>query len=176
MTMQPQAVAQADRTDSGRPARTLVVYYSRTGTTRAVAEAIAERLEGDVEELIDTRKRKGPWGFLVAIRDATKKRMSPIRPVQKRPADYDLVVVGTPVWASTMSSAVRAYLTDCAAEIRKVALFCTQAGKSPGHTFADMEELCGRPPVATLSLRAKLVKAGQFAPMVDEFAEKLRQG
>jgi flavodoxin len=42
--------------------KTLVVYYSRTGTTRKVAEAIAGILRCDIEEVVDTKKRSGILG------------------------------------------------------------------------------------------------------------------
>jgi flavodoxin len=44
--------------------KALVVFYSRTGATKQVAEALAESLNCDSEELIDTKKRGGPLGFL----------------------------------------------------------------------------------------------------------------
>ena len=36
---------------------TLVVYYSRTGNTKAIGEAIAEALNADIDEIIDLKKR-----------------------------------------------------------------------------------------------------------------------
>ncbi|MEM3692877.1 MAG: hypothetical protein QXI39_02505 [Candidatus Bathyarchaeia archaeon] len=41
--------------------KTLVVYYSRTGNTRKVAESIAQILGSDIEEVLDERKRTGVW-------------------------------------------------------------------------------------------------------------------
>jgi flavodoxin len=175
MSSEAQVAVERRRAGGGQAGRALVVYYSRTGVTRTVAQAIARRLDADSEELADTRKRSGPWGFLVAIKDAMRKKVFPIGPVRKNPAEYDLVTVGTPVWAGTMSSAVRAYLAEHGGQIAKSAFFCTQGGRSPGRTFQDMQALCGKAPVATLSLQAKVVKAGEFAPQADAFAEGLRR-
>ena len=44
--------------------RVLVVYYSRTGNTRFVAEAVAQSLEADIEEIKDGKNRMGIFGFL----------------------------------------------------------------------------------------------------------------
>ena len=44
--------------------KVLVVYYSRTGNTRFVAEAIAQSLEADIEEIKDGKNRMGVFGFL----------------------------------------------------------------------------------------------------------------
>jgi flavodoxin len=38
----------------------LVVFYSRTGTTKKVGEALADLLQCDSEELIDTRNAQDP--------------------------------------------------------------------------------------------------------------------
>ena len=46
--------------------KVLVVYYSRTGNTRFVAETIAQSLEADIEEIKDRKNRMGIFGFLRA--------------------------------------------------------------------------------------------------------------
>jgi multimeric flavodoxin WrbA len=51
-----------------------------------------------------------------------------IDPASLQPRDYAVVVLGTPVWAGNMSSPVRAYINQHRAEIRNLALFCTQGG------------------------------------------------
>ena len=44
--------------------KTIVVYYSRTGNTRKVAEELADTLKCDIEQIIDTQKRSDVLGFL----------------------------------------------------------------------------------------------------------------
>jgi flavodoxin len=51
---------------------TLVVYYSRTGKTRFVAEKVVAELKADIEEIVDLKNRKGRFGFLKAGYDATR--------------------------------------------------------------------------------------------------------
>jgi flavodoxin len=46
--------------------KTLVVYYSRTGKTRFVAERVASELKADIEEVVDLKNRSGRFGFLKA--------------------------------------------------------------------------------------------------------------
>ncbi len=174
MTTQAHDSPQQAQAQTARPTRALVAYYSRTGVTRTVAEAVASGLGCDLEEIVDTKSRKGPLGFVIAGKDAVRKKLTRIGPISKSPADYDLVVIGTPVWANTMASAVRTYLTECGGQMNKVAFFCTQAGPKPGHTFADMEALCGKPPVETLSLRTKTVKAGLVAESIEAFVDRLK--
>ena len=51
--------------------KSLVVYYTRTGNTKFVAETIAAELGSDIEEVVDIKKREGTLGYMSASRDAT---------------------------------------------------------------------------------------------------------
>lgn len=128
----------------------LVVYYSRTGNTKRVAEDIARQLNADVEQLIDKKDRSGAGGYLVAGKDATQGTLAEIEPVTYDPAQYDLVVIGTPVWAWTMTPAVRTYITAHAAAFRKVALFTSAASSKPDRTVGKMEALIGKKASASI--------------------------
>lgn len=153
--------------------RILVVYYSRTGNTRQLAEAIRAGLGADGEEIIDTKSRRGPMGSVLAGKDAMLKRPTSIEEPQKDPAAYDLVVVGTPVWAGTMCSAVRTYLARQKDRLPKVAFFLTTMRSGTERTFAGMAELTGTTPVATLGVLAKDMKAGRHADAVESFVKRL---
>ena len=144
--------------------RTLVVYYSRSGTTRELAKAIAQALGADVEEIADPTPRAGVLGFMVSGFQSVTKREAPIRPRVKDPRDYDLVVLGTPVWASNMSSPMRAYLGAARGRLPRVAFFCTMGGRGDERAFLEMEKLAGARPVAVLALRERAGwKEGQRA-------------
>ena len=52
--------------------KTLVAYYSRTGTTKKVGEAIAKALKADIDEIIDLKKRSGAIGWVVSGKDASQ--------------------------------------------------------------------------------------------------------
>ena len=106
----------------------LVVYYSRTGKTKFVAEKIALELGAEIEEIVDLKKRDGWFGFLKAGFDATLGRETKIGGIQKSPKDFDLIVVGTPVWNSRPSSAIRTYLNKNDLSNKKAAIFCTNEG------------------------------------------------
>lgn len=153
--------------------KTLVAYYSRTGITRKVAEALAERLDADIEELRDTKDRSGPLGWIAAAKDAATKQLVPIEPVKQDPSAYELVLIGTPVWAGTMAAAVRTYLAEMSAKLPRVAFVCTFGG-GPGHALADMQEVTGRTPVATLAQKAGLIKKDAHLPELSAFVETLQ--
>ena len=108
--------------------KTLVVYYSRTGKTRFVAEKVASELKADIEEIVDLKNRSGRFGFLKSGYEATRGIETEIGETQKSPKDYDLIVIGTPVWNSRPTSAIRTYLKRNNLSGKKVAIFCTNEG------------------------------------------------
>ena len=149
--------------------KTLVVYYSRTETTKKVAEEIASKLDSEVEEIRDTVNRKGIWGWLISGRDGMKRRLTKLYRMEKNPADYDLVIVGTPIWAGNVSAPTRTYLTAFKNKFKKVAFFCTMGGRGDENAFKEMEEVVGQKPIATLALVAKEVSANNYTEEIGEF-------
>lgn len=153
--------------------KTLIVFYSRSGNTRKVAQAIAAKLGADLEEIIDPKDRSGALGWMAAGKDATFKSATPIKPVEKDPGLYDRVIVGTPVWAFTMASPVRTYLTQHGKGIKQAAFFCTLGGSGDKRTFEDMQGLCGKEPLATAAILEKDIKKDSFGPAIETFVQKL---
>ena len=152
----------------------LVVFYSRTGTTRRLAEHIAVPLDADLEELTDLKDRSGAIGYAGGIKDAALKRGTDLEPPRNDPADYDLVVLGTPVWANTMACAMRTYIGALAERLPRIALFCTMRASGADRALRHMAELAGREAEATLALRMKLVLKGECADEIGAFIETLR--
>ena len=106
----------------------LIVYYSRTGLTKKVGAKLAAALSADQEVITDKTERAGVIGYLRCGREAIKKEQPDIDPIKFDPAAYDLVIVGTPVWAAHMSSPIRSYLSEQKDKIKRIAFFATQGG------------------------------------------------
>ena len=103
--------------------KALVVYYTRTGNTKFVAETIAAELGADIEEIMDLKKRQGTLGWLSAGRDAMGAKETGIAQTKRTPTDYDLIIIGQPVWAGNPTPAIRTYLNKNDLSGKKVALF-----------------------------------------------------
>lgn len=153
----------------------LVVYYSRTGRTRRIAEAIAARLPVDIEPIQDGGRRSGIRGYLRSLLEAMQNRVIRISPRSKDPSDYDLIILGTPVWAHKMCSPMRAYITAQQQQFRKIAVFCTQGGSGGSKVADKVAELCGRRPAATLVLNEDEIEKNTFAAKLDGFIQSLSQ-
>lgn len=159
--------------EQGSP-RVLVVYYSRTETTHRVALDIAQELGADIERITDRTDRAGFRGYMLSGKEASTKVLVDIDLPRKDPADYDLVVIGTPVWAFTMCSPIRTYLTRYGPRMAKAAFFCTAGGRE-SFTNDDMAEIIGRPGLANMVVYGKEVKRGTSHSKVCDFVAKLRR-
>jgi len=153
----------------------LVVFYSRSGKNKKVAEAISDILKCDKEEIFDTKNRKGIPGFLSAGTDANLRRLTAIKEIKNNPSLYDLVIIGTPIWSSNISTPIRTYLFLFKEEFKKVAFFCTRLGSDAEKVFADMKNLIRKTPLALLELTTREVARDQYIQKVKEFIENLKE-
>ena len=119
--------------------RPLVVFCSRTGNSKFVAEQVASELGADTEEVVDLKNRRGWLGFIRAGYDATRGKETKIEKTQKSPMDYDLIVVGTPVRNSRLTPAIRTCLKENDLSKKRVALFSTNEGRGSEKTLAMMK-------------------------------------
>jgi menaquinone-dependent protoporphyrinogen IX oxidase len=152
--------------------RILVAYYSRSGRTKRLARAVAAALAADVEEIRDPTDRAGVLGFLRSGVEAYARVLAGVEHPRRDPGDYDVVVVGTPVWAMSVSSPVRTYLWHERERLPQVAFLATLAGRGDERAFEQMRELAGRAPVATLAVREPALARDEIA----RFAEAVVAG
>jgi len=136
----------------------LVVFYSRTGSTTQVAEALKEQYKCDAEEIVDMKNRKGLIGFLISGFEAKKGRTTEIRQTKYDPSCYDRVIIGTPVWASNITPAIRTYIEKNRRSFKKVSFFCTQGGSGGENAVETLKTLCGKKPDSTLIISTKEIK------------------
>jgi flavodoxin len=154
--------------------KVLVVFYSRSGHTRAIAHALSECIPCDVEEIVDKTDRAGLIGYVRSALDAALRRRANLLPTRVDPADYDLVIVGTPVWNASVSVPVRTFLELYSGKLRHVAFFLSHGGTGRRRVFRQMERLAGAKPLAKLAVREKTVDHGELKSNVDPFVEEVR--
>lgn len=150
----------------------LVVYYSRSGTTARVAQALAQRLGADHVAIRD-RRAEGGVSIWRATLDRLLNTLPPIVPVAAPLGSYDLVVLGTPVWGGRAASPMRRFLHDYGPGLPPVAFFCTMGGSGAQSTFDDMQARLGKPPRASCAFDAKALDNGSYLASIDRFASEL---
>jgi len=162
--------------------RVLVVFHSVTGRAKAVAEAVSELLAADLEQIREVQPiavdlhGKGLTNFMNmgrVVMPALRGRATPIHEAQFDPAAYDLVIVGTPVYAGSLSGPARAYLQRYGAGFKSVAFFATGEDPNQSKVFPQMESASGQAPRVTAGFKVSAVKSGEFREQVKEFVASL---
>lgn len=152
---------------------TLVVYYSRTGTTKKLAQILAEKINADLEEIKGQEDRSGLKGYLKSGKEAAKKELPNIQASKKKVENYDLVIIGTPVWVGTIASPVRTYIVNSLGNFNEVAFFTTQGSSKKQKVFKEMEKLMEKKSIAGLQLCTKDVMNDNFEEKLNAFVKKI---
>ncbi|MCF8155871.1 MAG: flavodoxin [Rhodoferax sp.] len=152
----------------------LVVYYSRSGFTGAVARRIARDCHADLLSIKDVKPRSGALGYLRSSLEAAMHWGSAIRKISLH-GDYGLVVIGTPVWFWNISSPVRGFIRLHRPALKRVAFFCTYGGSGATKVLGDMAVLCGCKAVATLALRDDEIQKDMGGTKLVDFASQLNR-
>lgn len=154
-------------------AKILIVYYSRSGMTRKVTQQLAKACGADILPIQDVRGRRGVWGYLRSAWEAALHIAAPIKN-GKLPRDYDLVVLGTPIWFWNMSSPVRAFIAQNKPGFKKLVLFCTCGGGGAEKVLGNMQTLSGTAALATLAVRDQELQDQSADDKLAEFAIRLK--
>jgi len=110
--------------------KSLVIYYSLEGNTALIAKAVAETLEADLLELqpVKSIPNKGFFKFFWGGKQVMMKERPELQPFTVNPAEYDLIVLGTPVWAGSYNPAFRTFFAQSPLKGKQIGLFCCYAG------------------------------------------------
>ncbi|KAA6395704.1 MAG: hypothetical protein EZS28_008771 [Streblomastix strix] len=164
--------------------KVLIVYFTRTETSRIVADILHDELvKGgttiDVEEIKSAQVKLGWWNYLV---DCWKiftggKYILDLPPAHK-PADYDAVLIGTPVWGYGLCGPVKEWLTETTFEAESKTIFgsftqCVYSGFDRAH--GQIEALVKKPLAAKQTVFQKETKGDGAAAKqkAAEFAQSI---
>jgi flavodoxin len=155
--------------------RIAIVYYSRTGHTRKAANIIREGLmdngiEADLKE-IEVEGKVGFWrtGKMATVNDV------PLLNEDYDLSEYDLVLIGSPIWAGGPAMPCLAYLDKVEDKGQNtIALLMTGGArnmnsnkKSMGKMVKQLSEMGYGDPIATLNLRyrrGKMIEGEEAIP------------
>ncbi|SES91453.1 flavodoxin family protein [Anaerobranca gottschalkii] len=121
--------------------KTLVIFYSFEGNTKFIAQTIAEKLGADILELKPEEeiKTKGFMKYVWGGSQVVMGKMPKLKPFDKDPQDYDLLIIGTPVWAWTYTPPLNTFFNTTKIVGKKIALFSCHGGQN-AKTFEKMEK------------------------------------
>jgi len=90
--------------------KTLVIYYSFTGHSREIAQALAAGEAADIAEVRDTKPFGKAKAYSTGCLAAIRGKAWPILPLEVDPAAYDRLIICAPVWADNPPPAVNALI------------------------------------------------------------------
>ena len=145
------ADAQADAGSAAESAKgkSIVVYFSASGNTKAAAEKIAELTGSDLMEIVPEEKyteadlnwHDGESRTSVEEDDASIRPA--IKPDTKNLADYDTVFLGYPIWWGTAPKVLWNFVEKHDFTGKTVLPFCTTHSSSEGESGRTLQKLSG---------------------------------
>lgn len=130
--------------------RTAIVYYSMSGNTEYVAEKIADVLKSSNEvDLIrinpekaypDKGAKKFIWGGKSAVMGDVPKLI----PYEFAADNYDRIIIGTPVWASTFAPPIKTFIKENPEiSVKQLAVFTCFSGGGADKAIDKMKKYIG---------------------------------
>lgn len=123
--------------------KVLVIYHSRTGHTRTVAEMIHSRTGGDLVEIETVEAYPENYDALVArnVEEQQSGFLPPLRTQIDNIGDFDIVLVGSPIWNVRLTPPVRSFLSSHDLAGKVLAPFVTYIVSRLGRSREDIAEI-----------------------------------
>jgi flavodoxin len=103
----------------------LVMYYSRTGNTKMCCEVLQKELGADMIEINDLKSRSGGWGFFTGAVGSMFNVHTEIKPLNPDLSPYKNIIIASPIWTGTLSTAIRTLIDKNRFDNKKVIMFTT---------------------------------------------------
>ena len=112
--------------------KTMIVYVTRTGNCKAIAEKVATFCDGMVVEIVDQVDRSGKIGFIKAGASSARGEASPISYPSINFDDFDNVILVQPMWALSICPPMRTWLNENkdAIKDKKIGMIVSCFGKN----------------------------------------------
>lgn len=143
---EPAPEEEADESETEAAAdgsNALIVYFSWSGNTENVANAIADQTGADVFEIVPKEAYTSDYNALLDI--ATEEKESGARPAIAGSIEdigrYDIIYVGYPNWWSDMPMILYTFFDSYDFSGKTIAPFCTSGGSGLSNTVNSIKEL-----------------------------------
>ncbi len=142
---------ESSKSETASGGKTLVVYYSATGSTKAVAEKIAKNLNADTFELVPEKPYTSAdlnWNdensrVSSEHSDESKREVALVKSTPDNWEQYDTVYVGYPIWWGIAAWPVNGFVKANDFTGKTVIPFCTSASSGMGESGKQLSAMAG---------------------------------
>lgn len=134
------------KTTPEKAKKILVVYYSWSGNTRALAEKIRIGTNAKIFEVLPSKPYPKEYRKCVdqAKEEIAKKFRPELKSVPEDLASYDTIFVGSPNWWGTYAPPIATLLDNPAFAGKTIVPFFTHGGGGMQNCESDMKKQCAK--------------------------------
>lgn len=134
--------------------KSLVVYFSATGNTKALAEKIAEESGSDVFEIVPEEPyTSADLNYNSDCRANDEQNDANARPAISNKLenleDYDVIFIGYPIWWGTMPKIINTFLDTYDLSCKTIMPFCTSGSSGISSSISAIKSACPNADVKT---------------------------
>lgn len=166
-------------------AKTLIVYYSFTNNVERIVNELGTMIDADIVEVEPAEKGidyaadnyAAGSALIAAIRNNPDNPSSypAIDPSDINPADYDCILIGAPLWWSSMAAPLQTYLFRHGKEMsgKNIGLIVSSASSGISGVEADAKRLVPDGNFATPSLWIRSSQTREARTLLEEWLKEI---
>ena len=132
------------QTHSAKGKKALIVYYSWSGNTRAVAQKIQAATGADLFEIRLVKEYPTEYRQVIERfrQEKNSKKWPALKTKVNNLSQYDVIFIGSPNWGSSIAPPIFSFLRSHNLQGKKIIPFMTHGGGGWGQSREDMKALC----------------------------------
>lgn len=127
LAMSAMAACTGKKADAQPQKRSIVIYYSQTGATKAVALELQKLLKADIESIEVENPYTGDFQATIGRcqQEMQSNTLPALKPLKSDLSKYDTIYLGYPIWFGTYARPMLAFIKSQTFEGKTVIPFCT---------------------------------------------------
>ena len=173
---EPSESVSEQEQETNMEQKTLVVYFSATGTTEPLAEYAAEILEADIYEIMpEVPYTETDLAYYTNGRADQEQNDPSARPAiagkVENMEEYDTIILGYPIWHGQAPRIISTFLESYDFSEKTIIPFCTSHSSGIGSSADNLHELC---PDSVNWMEGKRFEAGTMKETMENWLENVR--
>jgi flavodoxin len=151
--------------------KVLIVFYSYTGTSRLIAEALSAFYGWPVGEVRDQTAGRS---YLRSVLDSLLRRRPPVHYAGPPPQGFDCLVLVSPIWVGRLAGPMRSFVSTLGVFPPQVAVISAMGGGGAVEAERELGRLLGHPPLLTTACVEREVRDGSYSARLKTFADAVQ--